>query len=258
MKTGRIVREGVPTDILDNPAATYTRELMAAIPTLESPLERARRNRQPVAAMPTPGTRVRQRTRRHRGMLNAKEETVTTTNSPRAGRGADWPSPWQWPWAALLSGGASPPGPRRRPMSARRAGRDPHGRHAQCPRRQPDQYEHVPAGQDHRSGLPPARRQRCSRTSTPQGHADPRSGGATMPEALDGDFTKWRFKVALRKGLAWSTASRSARRRGVHREMLRDTPKLAYRPLHRRQIKDIGDQGGRQYRRDRYHQAALP
>lgn len=35
MNTGRVVERGVPTDILDNPAQAYTRELMAAIPTVE-------------------------------------------------------------------------------------------------------------------------------------------------------------------------------------------------------------------------------
>ncbi len=35
MNTGRVVERGVPTDILDNPTQAYTRELMAAIPTVE-------------------------------------------------------------------------------------------------------------------------------------------------------------------------------------------------------------------------------
>ncbi|MGB3339785.1 MAG: ATP-binding cassette domain-containing protein [Devosia sp.] len=34
MNTGRVVESGVPTDILDNPKQAYTRELMAAIPTV--------------------------------------------------------------------------------------------------------------------------------------------------------------------------------------------------------------------------------
>lgn len=36
MNTGRVVEQGVPTDILDNPRAAYTRELMAAIPGVDS------------------------------------------------------------------------------------------------------------------------------------------------------------------------------------------------------------------------------
>lgn len=35
MNTGRVVESGVPTDILDNPTHAYTRELMAAIPTVD-------------------------------------------------------------------------------------------------------------------------------------------------------------------------------------------------------------------------------
>ncbi|WP_051960884.1 ABC transporter ATP-binding protein [Devosia riboflavina] len=34
MNHGRVVESGVPTDILDNPSEAYTRELMAAIPTV--------------------------------------------------------------------------------------------------------------------------------------------------------------------------------------------------------------------------------
>ena len=34
MKTGRIVEQGKPAAILDNPSDPYTRELMAAIPTI--------------------------------------------------------------------------------------------------------------------------------------------------------------------------------------------------------------------------------
>lgn len=34
MNTGRVVESGVPTDILDNPQQAYTRELMAAIPSV--------------------------------------------------------------------------------------------------------------------------------------------------------------------------------------------------------------------------------
>jgi ABC-type oligopeptide transport system ATPase subunit len=34
MNTGRVVESGVPTDILDHPSQDYTRELMAAIPTV--------------------------------------------------------------------------------------------------------------------------------------------------------------------------------------------------------------------------------
>ncbi|WP_082092552.1 ABC transporter ATP-binding protein [Devosia epidermidihirudinis] len=34
MNTGRVVESGVPTEILDNPQQAYTRELMAAIPTV--------------------------------------------------------------------------------------------------------------------------------------------------------------------------------------------------------------------------------
>jgi peptide/nickel transport system ATP-binding protein len=36
MNRGRVVEQGLPTDILDNPAEDYTRELMAAIPGVDS------------------------------------------------------------------------------------------------------------------------------------------------------------------------------------------------------------------------------
>lgn len=35
MNTGRVVERGIPTDILDHPTEAYTRELMAAIPTVD-------------------------------------------------------------------------------------------------------------------------------------------------------------------------------------------------------------------------------
>ena len=35
MNRGRVVESGVPTDILDHPKQDYTRELMAAIPTVD-------------------------------------------------------------------------------------------------------------------------------------------------------------------------------------------------------------------------------
>ena len=36
MNRGRVVESGVPTDILDNPSQAYTRELMAAIPSVDA------------------------------------------------------------------------------------------------------------------------------------------------------------------------------------------------------------------------------
>lgn len=61
---------------------------------------------------------------------------------------------------------------------------------------------------------------------------------ATMPEALDGSYTKWRFKV--RKGLAWSDGTPFSSADVVFTaRMAMDNPKLPYNRFITANIKDI-------------------
>ncbi len=130
--------------------------------------------------------------------------------------------------------------------------RDADRRHAERPRRQPDEHEHVPAGRDDQPGLPPARLGAALRHRHRQGRADPR------PRRGDARGARRQLHQVPRQAARGpDLVGRPAlhrRRRRLHR---RDDPRHHGLRLQRRlhQRHRLGDQGRRPHRRDHHHPA---
>ena len=219
MKSGRIVEQGKPAAILDHPSDAYTRELMAAIPTIGvrwSEMEAL--DRDPMLPGPTTGAVT------HLHKPQAKGGNVTEIAFPR---------PRLLPALAIglsvLLGTTGLVAPARaQEMTDVDTPRDDTLIVDMLNARvgNPTNMNMYQQGVTINQGFHQLASALLYDIDTAKGEQIP-DLAAAMPEALDDNFTK--FRVKLREGLTWSDGQPFTADDVVFTaEMIRDTPDFAY------------------------------